>query len=210
MNLSKLKLKIISFLSNIKPVYLFIIIGLVIIIEAIWAYKTLIALNSIPKPNSVPINTQSVQKKVLNIIALTVSKNEFKVGESIPVTINVASNKNTAGADLIIKYDPNLLSVVTDTVKAPVAVGTIYDDYPVNKIDEKTGLITVSGITNNLNGIIPKGVFGTIIFQAKAAGVARIFFDFSKGATNDTNIIENQTARDVLEEVSNIDIKITQ
>lgn len=206
MNLSELKFKIISFFGNIKPVYLFVIIGVIIILQVIWAYRTLNVSNSVSNP--VSKNVQPIQPKALNIISLGVPKSEFKIGEKIPVTVNIKSNKNTAGADLIIKYDPNLLTVVTNSGNIPMITGTIYDDYPVNKIDGKIGLITVSGITNNMNGVIPKGVFGTIIFQTKAVGTARVFFDFTKSATNDTNIIENQTASDVLEEVSNLDLKI--
>lgn len=207
MDLSKIKSNIIFLLKNIKPVYYFIIIGLVIIIEAVWAYKTLVVLN--PASNSASIKAQPALKKPLNVISLITPKNEIKVGEKIPITINISSNKNTAGTDLIIKYDPNLLTVVAGPDNAPIAVGTIYNDYPVNKVDNKTGLITVSGITGNINGVIPKGIFGTIVFQGKAAGTARIFFDFTKDATNDTNIIESQTAKDILEEVINLNLIIT-
>lgn len=206
MNLSAIKLKIISFLKSIKPIYLAILIGLIIIIQIIWAYRTLVASGI--KLNQTNTVIQPAPKIASNVISLAASKNEFKVGEIIPVAINIKSNQTTAGTDLIIKYDPNLLTVVTNGAKAPVAVGTIYENYPVNNIDEKTGLITVSGITNQLRGVVPKGIFGTIIFQAKAVGTARVFFDFTKGATNDTNIIENQTASDILEEVLNLDLKI--
>lgn len=206
MNLSELKLKITSFLSNIKPVYLFVIIGVIVILQVVWAYRTLTASN--PSINQVPKNTQSSPQKVLNVISLATPRSEYKIGEKIPVAINIISDKSTAGTDLIIKYDPNLLTVVTNSNNTPMIAGTIYDDYPVNKVDAKLGLITVSGITNNVNGIVSRGVFGIVIFQAKAAGVARVFFDFTKGATNDTNIIENQTAKDILEEVSSLDLKI--
>lgn len=207
MNLSDIKLKVISLLKNIKTIHVVIFVGLVILVQAIWAYQTIITLSSeSEQPRAI---TKSTQNKISNVISLVTAKNEFKVGEKIPVTVNIESNKKTAGLDLILKYDPNLLSIITTIAKTPVVVGTIYEDYPVNKVDEKSGLIIVSGITNEATGVSPKGVFGTIVFQAKAAGNAKIFLEFTKGSTNDTNLIENQTANDILEEVRNLDLRIT-
>lgn len=207
MNLSDIKVKITSLFSNIKIIHIVIIIGLIILIQGIWAYQTVTTLSTTSeKPQVV---TSSNQNKISNIVSLVTAKNEFKVGEKIPVTINVESNKKTAGMDIILKYDPNLLAIVVTISKTPVAVGTIYEEYPVNNVDQKLGLVTVSGITNEVTGVIPQGIFGTIIFQAKAAGNAKIFLEFAKGNTNDTNLIENQTAKDILEEVRNLDLKIT-
>lgn len=205
MNLSEIKNKITAFLKNIKPVYLIIIIVLILIIEIIWAFKTMNNFN----PLVAQTLPQPTKKVILNVISLNTDKNDYKIGEKIPVSINVSSNKNIAGADLIIKYDPNLLSIVTNADKTPVAVGAIFDDYPVNMVDEKNGVITISGTAGNTAGVIPKGVFGTIVFQGKAVGKAKVFLDFVKNSTNDTNLIENQSAQDVLEEVKNLDLKIT-
>lgn len=207
MNLSDIKLKVILLLRNIKTIHVVIFVGMIIIVQGIWAYQTIIT--SSPESEQPRTQLSSSQNKISNVVSLVTAKNEFKVGEKISVTVNIESNRKTAGGDLILKYDPNLLSVVITTDKTPVIVGTIYGDYPVNKVDEKSGLITVSGITNEATGVIPKGVFGTILFQAKAAGNAKIFLEFTKGNTNDTNLIENQTANDILEAVRNLDLKIT-
>lgn len=207
MNLSDIKFKITSFFGNIKTIHIVIVAGLIILIQAIWAYQVI--TTSSPgsvQPSAAP---PSSQNKVQNSVSLVTARNDFKVGEKIPVIINAESTKKTAGMDLILKYDPNLLSVVTNASKTPMTVGTIYSDYPVNKVDEKLGLVTVSGITNETAGVVPKGVFGTIVFQAKAAGNPKIFLEFTKGSTNDTNIIENQTASDILDSVKNLDLKIT-
>lgn len=195
-----------NLLSKIKIIHLVIIVGLIILIQGFWAYKTIISSN--PGSKQPQVTTKLNQNKILNTISLVAAKNEFRVGEKIPVTVNIESTKKTAGTDLILRYDPNLLAIVATADKIPVAVGTIYGDYPVNKVDEKAGLITVSGIANEPAGVIPKGTFGTIIFQAKAAGNAKIFLEFTKGKTNDTNLIESQTASDILEEVKNLELRI--
>lgn len=207
MNLSAIKLKIVSFFKKINVVYLIILIVLVIIFEVVWAYKTLNGLGS----SAVKLsgNVQTPVKTPLNVISLNSAKNNYKIGEKIPITVDITSNKNIAGADLIIKYDPNLLTVMTNSDKTPVSVGTLFTDYPVNTVDEKIGMITISGITNKTTGLVPKGVFGTITFQGKAVGSPKVFLEFMKGLTNDTNLIENQSAQDVLEEVKNLDLRIT-
>jgi hypothetical protein len=209
MNLSSLKQNIVSFFSNIRPIHLIIFIVLIIIIQIIWAYKTL-SPSGINLTKAQPtIAVSPAQEKSLNIISLISPKIEYKVGEKIPVTINITSDKATAGTDLIIKYDPNLLTIVQSDTKIPVAVGTLFGEYPVNKVDEGLGLITVSGITSQLAGVMPKGAFGTIVFQGKAAGNPKIFLEFTKNSTNDTNLIENKTATDILDKVNNLDLKIT-
>ena len=207
MDLSAIKLRLISFFQNFKIIYLAAAVLLIIIVEVAWAYRTL------SSKGSLNITVQNIAQTPLqtaqNIISLNTDKKEYKVGEKILVSINILSNKNTAGTDLIIKYDPNLLAVVTNTAKIPVATGAIYDDYPVYQADEENGIMTISGTTSKTTGVIPNGVFGTITFQGKAVGNARVFLEFAKNATNDTNLIENQSAQDVLEEVKNLDLKIT-
>lgn len=203
--LSNIKAKIASLLSNIKPIYIVILVVIIIAIEAVWAYQTIFKTS---KTTPSPAATLFQQATTSNIISLTSPKPQFKIGEVIPVGINIESNKLTIGADLIIHYDPNLLSLTAASLKAPVTVGGIYDEYPLNQVDEKSGVIAVSGISSKTGGVTPKGLFGTILFQAKAAGSAKVFLEFTKDRTNDTNLIEGKTSTDVLEGVNNLDLKI--
>lgn len=205
MDLSNIKIKITSLLGNIQLKYIAIVVALIIIGEAIWAYRTIITTG---QPIPVQTGSSVTQSATSNIISLTAPKAQFKIGEVIPVSINIDSNKSTVGVDLIIHYDSNLLSLAPNTLKTPVSLSNIYDEYPINQVDEKNGTIAVSGITNKIEGIIPKGLFGTILFQAKAAGNAKVFLQFTKGATNDTNIIQTKTSSDVLEGANNISIQV--
>lgn len=193
-----------SIFHRITVVHLILIVSLIIVAEIFWAYRSVI----IPNNQKTNVTSDTVQKvQVANKISLTTPKNEFKVGEDIPVTINIESNKKTAGVDLVIRYDPNLL-VIDRTAKIPVVAGNLYTDYPINKSDEKQGSILISGVTSKMDGVIPKGVFGTILFKAKAVGGAKISLEFVKGSTTDTNIIESQSAKDILEQVDNLDLVI--
>lgn len=203
--LSSIKTKIILLLSNIKPIYLIILIVLIIVIEAVWAYRTIIKTNqSISSQSTISFQ----QGKTFNVISLIAPKTQIKINEIIPVGINIESNKITVGVDIIIHYDPNLLSLVPNSTKNPITLGNLYDEYPINQVDEKNGIIIVSGITSKTEGVTPQGLFGTVLFQAKAAGNAKIFLEFTKNKTNDTNIIEKKTSTDILEQVNNLDIKI--
>lgn len=206
MELSSIKTKIISLLSNIKPVYIYVFVGIIIAIEAVWGYQTLVKTTT----PSLSQSSSQTQSNAQNFISLTVPKSQFKIGEIIPVGININSNTSTIGTDLIIHYDPNLLIIAPASLNAPVTVGGIYDEYPLNSVDSKKGIIAVSGITNQTKGVIPKGLFGTILFQAKAAGTAKVFLNFAKGKTNDTNLIDIKSSADILEEVRNVDITIIQ
>lgn len=196
-----------SLLSRLKISWNLIIIiaALAILAEVSWAVWT------ITEP-MVSVDSQvTVQKKAQkNTLSLKASKTTWRVGEQFPVTVNMDSSKLTDGADIILIYDPKFLSPVKDsTTKVPLKAGTIYSDYPYNSVDEKAGRITVSGITSRTGGIIPQGVFGTITFLAKAPGQTKISFDFTFGKTTDSNVIETKTARDVLEEVQNLDVTVT-
>ncbi|MDO8638037.1 MAG: cohesin domain-containing protein [Candidatus Daviesbacteria bacterium] len=182
-----------TILSKYK--WFFIIVGVVVVAEIIWVFKTL--GGNVPVTVNVPVVTQNA------FIILTTPKTTFKVGEKIPVSINIDSGKATDGSDIIITYDPNLI-----IVNAPTEVGKIYEDYPLNTFDNKVGKISVSGITSAITGKVAKGLFGTVTFEAKAPGKAKISVDFTKNSTIDSNIIENKTSKDLLGRVGNVEVEI--
>lgn len=186
-----------TILSKYK--WLFIIVGVVVVAEIIWAVKSLGGNTQLPGV----IATQNIVNTQNASIILTVPKHTFKVGEKIPVVINIDSITATDGTDVILNYDPNLLIATT-----PVAVGAIYEDYPFNSVDKKTGKISISGISNVVGGKIAQGIFGTATFEAKVLGKTTISVDFTKGSTIDSNIIESKTAKDLLGKVGNVEVEI--
>lgn len=196
MNLSNLRLS--------KKV-IFIFIGIVVVAELAWAGLTLTR-------NSSNAATQKTGSSVQggSVISLKADKESVKVGENVTVEISVTSNKATDGADMVIIYDPRVLSLVPGSAGAPVSVGLLYSDYPLNKADETLGRIMVSGITSRPGGILPQGVFGTVTFRANQAGRASISLDFTPGSTTDSNIIETKTARDLLDGVNNAEVVISK
>lgn len=176
-----------------------IILGVIIFAEILWAGWILFKTNAqvgqtiIPPVETKPLPTE---------IELQTDKTSVKAGEKFRVLVLISSERSTDGADLIISYDPKLLSA------SPFVLGTLYNEYPVNKVDEKAGKITVSGISTGTEGVKPEGAFGSVVFSAKASGVATISLDFAPGSTADTNVTEKGTGEDILEAVKNINITI--
>ncbi len=184
---------------------IFIALGIIILLEVSWA--AWILTKPIPPPT--PVQTIVVSPKKPATISLTASKTSLKVGEKVTVSINISSDKKTDGTDLLITYDPKLLSVETvGGTKQPVIAGTIYNDYPLNSVDEKLGRITVSAITDTKGGVLADGLFGSVVFVGKAAGNAQISLDFTPSSTADSNVTESGTGRDVLEKVNNLEMEI--
>ncbi|MBI4037396.1 hypothetical protein HY385_03155 [Candidatus Daviesbacteria bacterium] len=189
-----------------------VILALVVVAlvgEGIWAYQTLSKKSAVSGGQTpVPSTTSSTKPKTT--LLLQSSQNTIKIGDKLTVAVNIAADKATDGVDIIILYDPKLLTVVpVEGTKNAMMVGSIYSDYPINAVDGVKGKITVSGITTQVGGVVPRGTFGSITFTAKAAGQAKISLDFTKGSTVDSNVIETKTAKDLLEEIRNTEVNIT-
>lgn len=177
---------------------IFIVLGVIIGLEVIWAGWSLIK-SAQPAP-TIPVTDQSLLQPTA--ITLSSSKTEYKLGEQIVVDINIASAKKVDGVDLIIKYDPKVLSAQS------TILGTIFADYPQNTVDAALGKVSISGITSQPGGVVPNGVFGKLNFVAKAVGTTKITFDFTPGQTGDTNVSQTGTSKDILEKVNELDINI--
>lgn len=178
---------------------IFIILGVVIAVELIWALWFLVKGAQL-QPAPAVITTQ-VPLPQTSII-LSSAKAEYKLGEQIVVDVNISSAKQVDGVDLIITYDPKVLSA------QPAILSTMFSDYPQNKVDSNLGKVSISGITTQTGGVIPEGNFGSISFVAKTAGITKIAFDFTAGQTGDTNVSQTGTGADILQKVNQLEINI--
>lgn len=188
---------------------LMVLVVVILAAEVVWAVWTLAK----PVKQVVPVrnvtSTSSVEKPSSPTTAfLQASKTSVAVGEKVTVKLILSSAQQTDGTDLIVLYDPKLLAIDPAAKKTPVAVGTIYGEYPINSVDEKVGRIAVSGITSLPGGVIPNGLFGTINFVAKASGNTTVSLDFVSGSTSDSNVVETKSAKDILDEVKNVELVI--
>ncbi len=191
-----------------KIIYLVIALaGVLLVVELAWAYATLYKSSGSKNITALPTAIQSQKTK----ISLVAPKTSLTVGEEVTVAVSISSTALTDGTDLVINYDSKFLEVVpAQGVQTPIAVGSIYSQYPNNKLDTLRGIITASGISSEKNGILANGIFGTIVFRAKAMGSAQVSINYLPGATNESNVIETATGKDVLGGVQNLQLVITK
>lgn len=111
---------------------------------------------------------------------------------SLPIIIDTA-NQKVAGADAVIRYDPQALAVVM------VNPGEIFDTYPRHSYD-LTGNIQLSGAmsatTASFSG---RGTFGTLTFRPNQAGSTTLSFNCTEGQFNDSNILQALTNLDIID-----------
>lgn len=181
------------FIRAILPILI-----IVIVIELILGAKTLLT----PIPAAGKIVGYGPGE-----VSLISNKQNYKVGDDVAVAIRVSTGGHaTVGTDISIKYDPNYLSAPT---RANFLRGQIYQDYPIINVDNNLGVVKISGIDSpGQSGFSGIGVMGELIFTAKKTGQSSVTIDYQKGATNKSNIIENKTAKNILENVYNLNVNI--
>lgn len=193
----KIKFSIRKFIT---PKNIFLSLGVILLIEVIFAVKTLTA----PTPPPATPPKAGVQSKA-GEISLNVSKTSFQVAETVPVLVLVdTGDHQVAGVDLIVHFDPKIL----EATSADLVKGKIFDDYPAVSVDANKGLISISGIASLQNNFKGKGLFATLNLKAKAAGKASVTIDFQKGSTTDSNLVEASSSQDVLERVVNLELVV--
>lgn len=178
------------------------ILGIVVLVELVLGAKTLLT----PLPQMPKSQGQKLLPSKGAEIRLSSSKASYKIGEKVPVTVHVSTGGyTTIGTDLVLRFNPEILEVSTPSFIR----GKIYAEYPQANIDNKNGIIRVSGMATNINaGFNGVGELGVINFKSKAAGKASVVIDFKKGVTADSNILRTKTSEDVLRSVTNLNITV--
>ena len=182
------------------PKIIFLVLGLIILAELIYAVRVL----TLPA-QSPARRTAAVQSKV-GQISLNVPKAAYSVNEIIPVAVNIDTGSRAIdGVDVIIHYD----SKVLEATSGGLVKGRILQEYPTLSVDAGKGLITISGISSLQNVFKGSGQLATINFKTKVAGRTSLTIDFNgKGATVDSNLVESATSKDLLEQVVNLELVV--
>ncbi len=185
------------------PKIIFIILGIVVLVEVVIAVRNLTSPVSTPLFQTNTNVSQAVSGEAK--ISLVVSKNNFKTGDIIPVSVVIdTAGRLINGVDLIIQFDPKIV----DATDKDIIKGNLFDDYPMATVDSVKGLILISGISNAQKGIKVSGQFVAINFKAKALGKTSLTIDFEKGTTTHSNLVETATLSNILEKVDNLEINI--
>ncbi len=194
------------------PKIVFIVLSLVIVTELIWgAWYILRPLpgQSIPALTKNPAALFAPARPTAQVI-LSSTNSQIKSGDSLSVDITVnTSGRVTDGTDLVIKYDPKLLSL-SGAASAIFTKGSLYPEYLGQSVDSKLGIFRISGIANlgSKNNLLGQGKFGTINFNAIASGTTTISVDFKPNKTTDSNVIDRKLGQDILDKVTNLEVKI--
>lgn len=182
------------------PKIIFAILGIVLIVELIFALRVLTAPTPPPpQPRKIEIT------KTGGKIALFSAKKSYTVKETIPVSVVIGTGGHTIdGVDLIVRFDPKML----EATQGGLIKGKILSEYPLVSLDANKGLISISGISTLKTGFIGTGQFASIVFKPKSTGKTSVSIDFKKDSTTDSNLVEAATSKDILEVVDNLELNI--
>ncbi len=160
----------------------------------------------VPKEASkvVPTALPTVEP-VIGRIFITPSQKSVKAGESATFDVMFQTKGQILdGVDAIIRFDPQLLAA-----SETVTLGTHFDSYPRQEVDNITGIIKVSGYSpKDLSPVTAATSLFSVTFQAKKTGTADVTVDFEKGRTNLSTLVERGTSKNILGAVGNVKIVI--
>lgn len=177
------------------------VVAVIVLGEIGWTLSTL--SKPVGSKTAQSVASPPAQKVTAKLILSRLDSSEIKVGSSFNVAITEESPAPTDGVDVILKYDPKVLSA------EPVKVTQIYSQYPVNSVDAEAGRVILSGIkTIKGEGFVGRSELGTITFKAISAGQTAISFDYQPSSTTDSNIIDSLSGQDILEEVTNLNLQV--
>ncbi|MBI4099712.1 hypothetical protein HY440_01770 [Candidatus Microgenomates bacterium] len=150
------------------------------------------------KSTNQDIRSRAVQTMGSFSLAPSSGDYTYSSNQSIPVGIIVDSKGASAdGVDVIIKFDPATVTVLANTVTTT----TLFEKFPLNKVDNVVGEIRFSALTFNPKPVT--GIVATFSFRPKKAGTVNFDFGYTAGSTTDSNIAEHGTAKDILGAVTN-------
>lgn len=138
---------------------------------------------------------------------LTMASQVAKVGEEfeVPVILHTGEDE-TSGVDLVISYDPAVLTVVdsaADVDGTQIVDGKLFDFVQANRVSNSAGQIIFSTGQQPVSPPVATSdqAVATIRFKAIAAGESALNFYFKSGSVADTNVIRPVDGRDLLRSV---------
>jgi len=137
-----------------------------------------------------------VQKSMAATLTVLPASGNYIVGDtfSVQALLNTQSVA-TDGVDLhYLRFNNALLKLNS------VTLGTLYTTTMTNAIDNNSGIYNFSQVVAGGAHYTGSGTLLTLNFQAVAAGIAAVSFDYATGATTDCNV--SSSGSDVLSQVT--------
>ncbi len=143
-------------------------------------------------------------------LSLSPTSGSFAAGVTFEVKILVdTSGATTSGTDVYLTFDPNALQVIDSvpgTTGTQILQGSLYSQTPANLVDNGVGKISFSGAKSSGSspGYSGTGTLATITFQAVTqTSASKVAFNYTKGSTTDSNVIDQTSHADLLTAVTN-------
>lgn len=135
---------------------------------------------------------------------LAYSPSIVHVGDTVRLKIILSAvGELLDGSDIRLQFDPALLQV-----QGEIDQTSLFQSFPQKSVDNKAGsikMIAFGGLTDPLQ---QDEQIVTINFQAMQKGSAHIWFDFRKGSTNTSTVVQKGTSKNVLGSVDDIYVPI--
>ena len=171
-----------------------ILAGLLILLalEIVWAAGYL-GIFKIKK--GVKISSETRPAETVSF-SLSPVEGEFAVGDEFETAILLSTNqKKIIGADAILKFDPEKLAV------QEILPSEVFSIYPLKGVQE--GKIFISAVLEPGKSFSGEGSLAKIRLKGLIPGQASLNFDFVPGRTDDSNIAEFGTSKDLLAKIKN-------
>lgn len=192
------------FKSNLVKVVIGVLV-IAVLAEALFGVSSLFSPAGSRNLNILQPKVNEMSEAKLSLLP---KQTAFKKSETVVIDVKLYSGGYTTDStDLVVKYDPEFLEPQGENF---AQVGQIYSEYPAVQVDEKKGLVGISGITiPGNNGFSGVGAFARLNFKARKDGQTQVTIDFEPGKTSDSNVVLSGSAKDILGAVENADIIIS-
>lgn len=149
------------------------------------------------------ISTISVSAADIKLVS---EKTKVLVGDKLSIKIVLSGSEETLGSDVILLYDPKMLSVESVT---PSKLYPTYNPAGKSRIDATKGKILLSGSAGIGKPVSALGEFATISFVTQKTGTTEVKFDYQAGSTTKTGVVSPAGKELLMSEPSTLDINIS-
>lgn len=153
------------------------------------------------------VKVTSEPETIVGTYKLKLDKLQSRIGDVI--TADAAFSllgKRVTGSDVILIFDPEFLQV-----EGLISPGDFFAYYPRNDIDNNAGVIRISAFqATSQEPVTGEISLFKVKFRTKKQGETMLDFQFEKGKTDLTTLVEYGTSRNILESAQGAQIKILE
>ncbi len=116
-----------------------------------------------------------------------------QVGEEVIVKVYVnTSGSQIEGADIALKYDPNYLELVDNTINP----GLVLESYTGRTVDARKGMAFIRAVGGSYQGV--RGKLAEATFKTKQSGITQINLYQASGGLQECAVWQSENGGDIL------------